>query len=160
VVNIVNQSWFDNNFASPGTTFQFGPYVTAASVIRLLRVRSTIAVTYPSSILAFPTSLRDQVAWGVQSGAHGYTPLVLPANLGAGDFYWSQLLGGNTANGTSWEPTTSTDIGWMSMRVNDEEWRSQRPVGAVQDFYVTGGAIAAGSFTFAASHTLEVTYSY
>lgn len=159
MVNLQHQAWFGDNFSSPGTGAQFGPFTPVEGIARLLRVRSTFALTGPGVDLAPTAQIRDQVAWGVQFGVVGYTPLVLPANLGGVNFFWSELLAGDTADGAAWTPPTN-DVGWMVTRVATREWRAQEPVGVSADFYVTAGAIAAGAADFAACFTLEVDFSY
>lgn len=156
--SIDHEAWFGDNFSSPATTFQLGPYTTFAGVARLLRVRATFALTAPGVDLAPTAQIRDQVAWGVQAYVSGYTPLVLPADLGGYTFLWSELLAGDTADGAAWTPPTN-DVGWMVTRVATREWRGQLPVGHNIDFYVTAGAIAAGAASFAAGFTLETDYS-
>lgn len=157
--SLSHQAWFGDNFASPSTAAQFGPFTTASAVIRLLRVRATFALTAPGVDLAPTAQIRDQVTWGVQAYVSGYTPLVLPADLGGYTFLWSELLAGDTADGAAWTPPTN-DVGWMVTRVATREWRAQLPVGHNIDFYVTAGAIATGAASFAAGFTLETDYSY
>ena len=158
MVNMVHQAWADNNFGSPGTSAQFGPYGTASSIVRLVRIRATFALTGPGVDLAPTAQIRDQVCWGVQAGSPGYTPEVLPGDIGGVNFWWSELLAGPTADGAAWSPPTA-DVGWMVTRVATNEWRGQFPIGEGADFYVTAGAIAAGAADFAAGITLEVDYS-
>ena len=158
MVSMNHQAWFGDNFASPSTTAQFGPFTTSGGVSRLIRVRATFALTAPGVDLAPTAQIRDQVAWGVQAYITGYTPLVLPADLGGFTFLWSELLAGDTADGAAWSPPTS-DVGWMVTRVATREWRGQEPVGPQVDFYVTAGSIAAGAAAFAGCFTLEVDYS-
>lgn len=153
-----HQAWFGENFASPATAVQFGPFTTTSAVGRFLRTRAVFALTAPGVDLAPNAQIRDQVIWGVQAYITGYTPYVLPADIGAYTFLWSELLGGNTADGAAWTPPTN-DVGWMVTRVATREWRGQIPVGNPIDFYVTAGALAAGAAPFAASFTLETDYT-
>lgn len=158
MVSMNHQAWFGDNFATPGTAAQFGPFTTAGGVSRLIRVRGVLGLTAPGVNLAPTAQIRDQVVWGVQAYITGFTPLVLPANLGGYSFLWSELLGGDTADGAAWTPPTN-NVGWMVTRVATREWRGQIPVGPAIDIYVTAGAVAAGAAPFAASFTVEVDYS-
>jgi len=158
VVNMVHQAWTDENYSSPGTTVQFGPFTSATPVIRLVRIRAVFTTSQPGIDLGPNATIRDQIAWGVQSGATGYTPEVLPAQIGGFNFYWSELLGGDTVASAAWAPATG-DFGWADTRCATREWRGQLPIGDVQDFYVTAGIVAAGASDFSASCSLEVDYS-
>ena len=158
MVTMIHQAWTGENFSTPGTSAQFGPFTTAGGVARLIRVRSVFALTAPGLDLSPTAQIRDQVVWGVQAYITGYAPLVLPADIGGYTFLWSELLGGNTADGAAWSPPTN-DVGWMVTRVATREWRGQEPVGPAIDFYVTAGAVSAGAAPFAASFTLETDYS-
>lgn len=158
MVNMNHEAWFDDNFSFPDTGALFGPYRTAAGVSRLIRVRSTLALTAPGLDLAPTAQIRDQVSWGVEAGAAGYSPLFLPADLGGSLFLWSELLSGDTADGAAWTPPTN-DVGWMVTRVATREWRGQLPVGDSVDFYVAAGAIAGGAAPFACGITIECDYS-
>lgn len=158
MVNMMHQAWTDNNFSSPATSAQFGPYGSASAIVRLIRVRSTLALSGPGVNLLPTAEVRNQVAWGVQAGHSGYTPLVLPADIGGADFFWSELLSGDTADGAAWTPPTN-DVGWMDTRVATREWRGQLPVGTGWDFYVTAGAVVSGAANFAVAFSLEIDYS-
>lgn len=158
MVSMVHQAWTGDNYGSPGTAVQFGPFTTAAGVARLVRVRAVFTTSQPGVDLLPTATVRDQIAWGVQSGSPGYTPEVLPANIGGFNFYWSELLGGDTVASAAWTPPTN-DFGWADTRCATREWRGQLAIGNTQDFYVTGGAVAIGAAAFAASFSLEVDYS-
>lgn len=153
-----HQAWTTENYSSPGTTVQFGPFTTASGVIRLVRVRAVFSTSQPGIDLGPNATIRDQICWGVQSGAEGYTPQVLPADIGGFNFYWSEILGGDTVASAAWTPPTN-DVGWMDTRTATREWRGQLPLGDAQDFYVTAGVIVIGAADFAASCSLEVDYS-
>lgn len=153
-----HQAWTDNNYSSPSTAAQFGPFSTFASVRRILRVHAVFTTSQPGVDLGPNATIRDQIAWGVQSGAPGYTPLVLPADIGGFDFYWSELLGGDTVASAAWAPATG-DFGWADTRVATKTWRGQLLLNDGQDFYVTAGAVTIGAASFAASCSLEIDYS-
>jgi hypothetical protein len=158
VVNMLHQGWEAEDYASPGTSAQFGPFTTAAAIIRLVRVRAVFSTSQPGIDLSPTATIRDQICWGVQSGHPGYTPEVLPADIGGFSFYWSEMLGGDTVASAAWAPA-SGDFGWADTRVATREWRGQLPIGENQDFYVTAGVITIGAAAFAASMSLEVDYS-
>jgi hypothetical protein len=153
-----HEAWTDQNYASPGTTVQFGPFTTAGGISRLVRIRSVFSTSQPGLDLGPNATIRDQICWGVQFGAVGYTPLVLPADVGGANFFWSEMLGGNTVASAAWTPPTN-DFGWADTRVATREWRGQEAVGESADFYVTAGVITIGASDFAASMSLEVDYS-
>lgn len=156
--SMLHQAWTDQNFSSPSTTVQFGPFTTAGGIERLVRVRAVFSTSQPGIDLLPTATIRDQIAWGVQSGSPGYTPQVLPADIGGFNFYWSEMLGGDTVASAAWTPPAN-DVGWMDTRVATREWRGQLAIGESQDFYVTAGAITIGASSFAASMSLEVDYS-
>lgn len=156
--SMAHQAWTANNYATPNTVVQFGPFTTASGVARLIRIRSVFTTSQPGIDLAPTAQLRDQICWGVQSGAPGYTPEVLPADIGGFNFFWSEILGGDTVASAAWSPPTN-DFGWANTRTATREWRGQLPIGDTQDFYVTAGAIVIGAASFAASCSLEVDYS-
>lgn len=156
--SLVHQAWTDNNFSSPSTVTQFGPFTSAAGISRLLRIRCVFSTSQPGIDLGPNATVRDQIAWGVQSGSPGYTPQVLPSQLGGFNFYWSELLGGDTVASAAWTPPTN-DFGWADTRVATREWRGQLPIGENQDFYVTSGIVSLSSATYAACTTLEIDYS-
>lgn len=158
MVSMIHQAWDAENFSSPSTAVQFGPFTTASAIERLVRVRAVFSTSQPGIDLSPTATIRDQIAWGVQSGSPGYTPQVLPGQIGGFNFYWSELLGGDTVASAAWSPPTA-DVGWMDTRVATREWRAQLPIGENQDFYVTAGVITIGAASFAASMTLEVDYS-
>jgi len=153
-----HQAWTDNNYGSPSTVSQFGPFGSFAAIARLVRIRCVFTTSQPGIDLLPNDTVRDQIAWGVQSGSPGYTPLVLPSNLGGFNFYWSELLGGDTVASAAWTPPTN-DFGWADTRVATREWRGQLPIGEGQDFYITSGIVSLSSATYAASCTLEIDYS-
>lgn len=155
---MVHQAWTANSYSSPGTAAQFGPFTTASAIERLVRVRAVFTTSQPGIDLAPTAELRDQICWGVQSGFVGYTPEVLPGQIGGFNFYWSEILGGDTSVGAAWTPPAN-DLGWMSTRVATREWRGQFPLGENQDFYVTAGVVTIGAAAFAAAMSLEVDYS-
>lgn len=158
MVSMNHQAWAGDNIGSPGTSAQFGPFTTAGGVARLIRVRSAISFSFAGDDLLPTAQIYNQVLWGVQAYITGYTPLVLPADIGGYTFLWSELAGGDTADGAAWSPPTN-DVGWMGLRVATREWRGQEPVGPAIDFYVTAGEIAAGAAPFTAAFSLETDYS-
>lgn len=156
--SLVHQAFTANNFSAPNTSTQFGPFTSATGISRLLRIRCVFSTSQPGIDLGPNATVRDQIAWGVQSGSPGYTPQVLPAQLGGFNFYWSELLGGDTVASAAWVPATG-DFGWADTRVATREWRGQLPIGENQDFYVTSGIVALSSATYAACTTMEIDYS-
>jgi len=158
VVSMIHQAWTDQNYGSPGTTTQFGPFTPASGVVRIIRVRCVFSTSQPGIDLLPTDTIRDQICWGVQAGASGYTPVVLPADIGAADFFWSEMLGGNTTASAAWTPPTN-DVGWMDTRVATKEWQGQLAIGGGIDFYVTSGVITIGASDYAASCSLEIDYS-
>lgn len=158
MVNMVHQAWTDDNIGSPDTAHNFGPFTTATAVSRLVRIRSSINIAFGGVDLPPTDILVQGVAWGVQSGSAGYTPQVLPAQIGGFNFYWSELVASNTAGGASWSPPTA-DVGWIGYLTAVRDWRGQLPIGNTQDFYVTTGTILAGSASWVSTLSLEVDYS-
>lgn len=155
---MLHLAWTDQNYSSPGTTVQFGPFDTGVAVIRIVRIRCVFSTSQPGIDLLPTDTIRDQICWGVQSGSPGYTPEVLPADVGGFNFYWSEMLGGDTVASAAWAPSTG-DFGWADTRVATREWRGQLAIGENQDFYVTAGVITIGASSFAASTSLEVDFS-
>jgi hypothetical protein len=153
-----HQAWQDQNYGSPSTAVNFGPFGTAASVIRIVRIRAVASTSQPGVDLSPTAQIRDQIVWGVQAGSPGYSPQVLPADLGGSNYWWSELLGGDTVASAAWAPSTG-DFGWANTRVATREWRGQFPIGEGMDFYVSLGAVTIGAADFAASFSLEVDYS-
>jgi len=158
VVNMLHEAWTDDNYATGGTSVQFGPFTSASAISRLVRIRAIFTVSEPGIDLAPTAVIGAYMCWGVQSGSPGYTPQVLPGQIGGFNFYWSELLGGDLAAAASWTPPAN-DVGWMPVQIATREWRGQLPIGENQDFYVTGGALIASPPTFAASCSLEIDYS-
>ena len=158
MVSMLHEAWTDQNYGSPSTATQFGPFFTAAAIIRIIRVRAVFSTSQPGIDLAPTATIRDQICWGVQYGLPAYTPLVLPADIGGSNFFWSEMLGGDTVASAAWTPPTN-DVGWMDTRVATREWRGQQPVGVNAAFYVTAGVITIGAADYAASCSLEIDYS-
>lgn len=159
MVNIQHEAKFGDNVGSPDTAHNFGPLTTAGGVSRLIRVRASINMAFAGVDLAPTASLVQGVSWGVQAYITGYTPLVLPADMGGYTFLWSELLDSNTAGGASWSPPTA-DVGWIGYLTAYREWRGQLPVGPAVDFYVTTGSILAGSQPWSSTYSIEWDYSY
>lgn len=154
-----HEAWYGDNLGSPATANNFGPYTTAGGVGRLLRVRAVISLSAPGIDLSPTASIADVYAWGVQAYITGFTPLVLPADLGGYSYLWSELLASNNFAGPSWSPPTS-DVGWMDNRVAYREWRGQVPVGPAVDLYLGYGQTSGATPPLACSWTMEVDYSY
>lgn len=153
-----HQAWFGDNFGSPDTAHTFGPLRTAAGVSRLVRVRAGINFAFPASVIGTTDFLVQGVSWGVQAALAGYTPLVLPADMGGDTFLWSELTQSNSAGGAGYGPSSSTGV-WAGYLTAWREWRGQLPIGGTADLYVSTGSILAGSLDFVSTYSVEVDYS-
>jgi hypothetical protein len=158
-VSLLHQAWTADNVGSPDTAHNFGPFTTAAAIVRIIEVHANIALGFAGEDLAPTATLVNGVAWGVQYGAVGYTPLVLPANIGGANFFWSELAGSDSVSGAAWTPPTN-DVGWMGSGNATKKWRGQQPVSIFADFYVTVGAVVAGLPAWATVTSLDITFSY
>lgn len=156
---MLHEAWVGDNLSAPTTAHNFGPFTTAGGVARLIRVRAVAGFSFPGEVLAPTASLFDIMAWGVQAYITGYTPLVLPADIGGYTFLWSELAASNAYASIGWVPG-SGDVGNMGSTVAYREWRGQIPVGPAVDLYLTYGATIAGAPDFACTWSMEVDYSY
>lgn len=159
MVSYQHEAWYGDNISSPITAHNFGPYTTAGGVGRLLRVRAVAGFSFPGIDLAPNALLYDIMSWGVQAYVTGFTPLVLPADLGGYSFLWSELAASNAFTSVGWTPATS-DVGNMGAAVSYREWRGQIPIGPAVDLYLSYGSTIAGAPNFICTWSMEVDYSY
>lgn len=156
-MGVNRQVFVGDNIGAPSTAQQFGPH-TIGGVGRVIKVKGTLSVGFAGINTGPASTLVNGISWGVQSGPTGYTALLLPAQIGAFNWYWSELISGDSAGGAAWTPPTN-NVGWMGFQNATEEWRGLLTAEGTFDFYLTTGATVAGIPGWVSSWTFEVIYS-
>lgn len=153
------QAWYDQNYSSPSTGTNLGPYGITTTVSKLVKVSCSIFFGQ-AGISADPGGqLQNPITWGVQWGPAGFTPLVLPGMLGAAGYLWSELPASTTWGNAAWAP--STDNGALQgFGAAQGEWRGNLFIGNPIDLYVSYGMIVPDFPDVFASISLEATYTY
>lgn len=142
-----------SNTGSPSTSGQFGPLtITVGNAV--IRARAVGTFIGPPAAVALPLTLSNDTIWGIQMGATGYTPKVLPADVDDPDFLIVQQRDDYTAT-TSWAPSSATAAYVFSSGLR-LEWDGQLFVGATQDFYFTYGPSHGTGINATISGTLQV----
>jgi hypothetical protein len=152
-------AWYDQNYSAPNTGYNFGPYGITATVAKLLEVSASIFFGTAGENAVPSGQLQNPIIWGVQWGPAGFTPLVLPADIGAAGYLWSQLPKSTTWGNAVWAPTTGDGV-IQAFGADNGTWRGQKFIGNPIDFYVSYGAIVGGFPNVFASLSLEATYAY
>lgn len=153
------QAWYSQNYSSADTAYNFGPFGITVTVAKLVEVSASIAFGQQGFAADPNGQIQDPLTWGVQWGPAGYTPLLLPTDLGAAGFLWSQLPKSNTWGNFGWAPATDTgnQLGYLG---DESTWRGNLFIGNPIDFYVTYGVILSGFPNIYASISLEASYTY
>jgi len=151
----LNRASFNgNNYGSPTSELQFGPY-NLGSCTKLLRVTASLVNTYLTGDLVIGQAVVPALVWGVQWVPHGNSPLNLPASAFHASFLWAKIIHDDANIAFTWSPSTDT-AGNGSVDAVTEEWRGQLPIGMNIDLYVTAGYLLSGSFTFQGAHNMVV----
>lgn len=158
-MSLNRQAWTDQNYGSPNTAYNFGPYGITVTVAKLLKVEASIAFGEQGFSMDPNGQVQDPFVWGVQWGPAGYTPLVLPADIGAAAYLWSEVPKSGTWGNLAWAPATDNGnfLGYLG---SSGSWRGQLFIGNPLDLYVSYGAIVSGFPNVYASLSLAATYAY
>lgn len=153
-----HDAFSENNVTSPGTSTQFGPFSLSHYCAKLLRVRTSFSLGYEASVIGTTDYIAQGTVWGTQIGDYGYTPAVLPADLGDANFLWSELIASDAVGGASYGPSSSTGV-WAGYLTSERTWRGQRQINTDQQLYVTAGTIFSGPIPWVAVCSCEVDYT-
>lgn len=153
------QAWFDQNYSAPSTGYNFGPYGITETVAKLVAVDCSIFFGQAGESASPDGQLQNPFIWGVQWGPAGFTPLVLPFDIGAAGYLWSELPRSTTWGNAVWAPATDNGA-LQSFGAADGKWRGNLFIGNPIDFYISYGAIVSGFPNAYASISLDAWYTY
>jgi hypothetical protein len=151
----INRASFNgNNYGSPESELQFGPY-NLGSCTKLLRVTASLTNSNVAGTYDVGQALTGPFIWGVQWVPHGNSPLSLPADAFEANFLWVRNIHTDGYGTLTWAPSSDT-AGSGTVDIATYEWRGQLPIGQDIDLYVTMADLVTGAPSLQGSFSMVV----
>lgn len=148
-------SFYGNNYGSPDSGHQFGPY-NLGSCTKLLHVTCVMSTTPILSGSWANNFVQDFASiWGVQWVPHGDSPLALPGLAYDSQFLWAEMYPKGVMSNFSWD-FASPDGALSTCSTVYNEWYGQLPIRENIDLYVTTGDITGGGNTWQSGFLMRV----
>lgn len=151
-------AWYGDTLASPNTGFNLGPF-TINPMKKLMQVKSSIGVTFPGVVIGPNQEIAPIVAWGVQWGPQGYTPAVIPGQIGFFDYFWAENMAVDGWGSATWTPASNT-AAYLGAGSAAEEWNGQLFANQSIDLYLSAAALVTGAPAFGLTYTINARYTY